>query len=190
VKSRYIAPVGNVPAGVLNWIEAAVADWFHFPVRRLPPLPIPAEAYDAGREQYQSVPILHALAQAAPQDAARILGVTEVDLTIPMLSFLFGQAQLEGTVALISLCRLRQEFYGFDSDEELLRQRTVKEALHELGHTYGLTHCAAPECVMSLATHVALVDEKSERYCARCGTQLTRRLAREIPEPATRGELV
>jgi archaemetzincin len=100
-----------------------------------------------------------------------------------MLSFLFGQAQLEGSVAVISLCRLRQEFYGLPADAELLRQRVVKETLHELGHTFGLTHCHEPKCVMSLATHVGLVDQKAERYCTRCGTHLVHRLAAAIGEP-------
>ena len=118
------------------------------------------------------------LAQYAPANpgrASRVLGVTEVDLAIPMLSFLFGQAQLDGPIAVVSLCRLRQEFYGLPADESLLRERTSKEVLHELGHTFGLAHCSERKCVMSLATHVDLVDAKVERYCARCGLQLVRR---------------
>jgi len=118
------------------------------------------------------------LAQYAPANpgrASRVLGVTEVDLAIPMLSFLFGQAQLDGPIAVVSLCRLRQEFYGLPADESLLRERTSKEVLHELGHTFGLAHCSERKCVMSLATHVDLVDAKAERYCARCGLQLVRR---------------
>ena len=126
---------------------------------------------------------MRTLAEAAPPDTARILGVTEVDLAIPRLSFLFGQAQLEGSVAVISLCRLRQEFYGLPPDDELLRERTIKETLHELGHTFGLTHCRESKCVMSLATHIGLVDQKAERYCARCGTYLAHRLAAAIGEP-------
>jgi archaemetzincin len=158
-------------------VEAAVAEWFPFRITRLTPLEIPERAYDPSRGQYQSVELLKALVQAAPVDTARLLGVTEVDLAIPMLSFLFGQAQLDGTIALVSLCRLRQEFYGLPPDEEVLRERAVKEALHELGHTFGLTHCEQAECVMSLATHIGLVDRKSQRYCARCGAHLARRLA-------------
>lgn len=115
------------------------------------------------------------LAQHAPRDAYRVLGVTGVDLAIPMLSFLFGQAQCEGPIAIISLCRLQQEFYGLPAEEGLLRERVVKEALHELGHTFGLTHCANTKCAMSLATHIGLVDAKEEHYCARCGTQLVER---------------
>jgi archaemetzincin len=182
VKTLYIGAVGSVPFQVLNWIESAAAEWFAFPIRCLPPLALPETAYDVGRGQYRSVDIMKALAQTAPPDTARLLGVTEVDLAIPMLSFLFGQAQLDGSVAVISLCRLRQAYYGLPTDDELLRQRTVKEALHELGHTFGLTHCPEAKCAMSLATHIGLVDQKAEGYCGRCGTHLAHRLAAEVGE--------
>ena len=171
----YLVAIGSVPAKALDWIESAAAEWFPLPIRRLPPLSIPPGAYDAKRGQYQSVEIMKLLAQHTPRDASRILGVTGVDLAIPMLSFLFGQAQFDGPVAVVSLCRLHQEFYGLPPQETLLRERTVKEALHELGHTFGLVHCADPTCVMSLATHIELVDAKAERYCSRCGTHLLHR---------------
>jgi archaemetzincin len=177
VRTVYFVAVGNVDSRVWPPVETAVAEWLPFPIARLAPLVIPENAYQPSRGQFQSVELLKALAQAAPVDTARLLGVTEVDLAIPVLSFLFGQAQLDGAIALMSLCRLRQEFYGLPPDEELLRTRAVKEALHELGHTFGLTHCEQAECVMSLATHIGLVDRKSDRYCARCGAHLARRLA-------------
>ena len=108
-----------------------------------------------------------------------MLGIVDVDLAIPMLSFLFGQAQFDGPIAVVSLCRLHQEFYGLPAQESLLRERTVKEVLHELGHTFGLVHCSEPTCAMSLATHIELVDSKAERYCERCGMQLVQRFSRE-----------
>jgi archaemetzincin len=183
VKKVYIAPVGSVAAEVMDAIDAALAEWFPFPIEHLPALAIPDDAYDRAREQYQSVRLMQLLSAALPHDAARLVGVTEVDLAIPMLSFLFGQAQLHGPVAIISVARLRQQFYALPPDDDLLRRRVGKEVLHELGHTSGLTHCAEATCVMSLATHIALVDEKSESYCARCGTHLARRLASEASEP-------
>lgn len=177
MSTLYLVALGSVDFQVWPPIETAVAEWLPFPIARLAPLEIPESAYQPSRGQYQSVELLKALVQAAPVDTARLLGVTEVDLAIRVLSFLFGQAQLDGTLGLVSLCRLRQEFYGLPPDEELLRGRAVKEALHELGHTFGLRHCERAECVMSLATHIGLVDRKSERYCARCGAHLARRLA-------------
>jgi len=162
----------------LDWIENAAAEWFPLPIRRLEALPIPQRAFDEKRGQYQSVEIMKMLSQVIPRDASRILGVTDVDLSIPMLSFLFGQAQFDGPVAVVSLCRLHQEFYGLPRQENLLRERTVKEVLHELGHTFGLVHCSEPKCAMSLATHIELVDAKAEQYCARCGLQLVERFSR------------
>lgn len=174
----YLVPMGSVPLQALEWIESAAGEWFPLPVRRLPEVSVPPSAYDAKRQQYQSVELMKMLSEYAPRDACRILGVTNVDLAIPMLSFLFGQAQFQGPVAVISLCRLRQEFYGMPAREDLLRERTVKEALHELGHTFGLVHCPDSNCAMSLSTHIELVDSKSERYCGRCGMHLVQQFAR------------
>jgi archaemetzincin len=161
----------------MDWIESAVSDWVPLPVQRLAPLSIPREAYDARRGQYESGEIMKAVSRCAPGDAVRILGITEADLMIPTLTFVFGQAQLNGRLAVVSLARLRQEFYALPADEALLRERVAKEVLHELGHTAGLTHCADPHCVMSLATDITFVDRKDASYCPRCGVQIARRLA-------------
>ena len=147
------------------------------PIKHLDGLSIPAGAFDPKRKQYQSVEIMRMLAENAPRDATRILGVTGVDLSIPMLSFLFGQAQLDGRVAVVSLCRLQQEFYGLPGQDDVLRERLTKEVLHEMGHTFGLVHCSEQRCAMSLSTHIGMVDTKSEQYCGRCGFQLAQRFA-------------
>ncbi len=177
MSALYLVPVGSVPENTWAWIENAVSEWFPLPIRRLAPVAIPERAYDARRGQYQSVEIMKTLAQDTPGDATRILGVTDVDLAIPMLSFLFGQAQLNGRIAVVSLCRLHQEFYGLPAEDDLLRERIVKEVLHEMGHTFGLVHCRDQKCVMSLATHIGLVDSKSQQYCSPCGLQLAEQVA-------------
>lgn len=177
MNALYLVAIGSVPEQAMDWIDSAASEWYPLPIRRLPALSIPEGAYDPKRQQYQSVEIMKTVAQAAPRDAHRVLGVTNVDLAIPMLSFLFGQAQLDGRVAVVSLCRLRQEFYGLPADNRVLRERTVKEVLHELGHTFGLVHCREPRCVMSLATHIGLVDSKEQKYCERCGMQLVERFS-------------
>jgi archaemetzincin len=183
VNTVCVVAIGSVPAQVLEWIEDVANEWYPWPIRRLPALGLPEGAYDSARGQYRSVEFMKAVDRCRPRDANRILGVTEVDLAIPMLTFVFGQAQLDGPVALISLCRLRQEFYGLRGEDNLLHERVIKEALHELGHTFGLTHCLDPKCVMSLATHIGLVDNKEERYCVHCGEQLVRRFASPDGEP-------
>jgi archaemetzincin len=177
VTTLYLITVGTAPPSVLDWIDAAAVEWFPFPVRRLPSIRIPEKAYDPVRAQHNSVEILKALARAAPRDTARILGITEADLAIPMLTFLFGQALFNGPIALVSLYRLRQEFYGLPADDALLRERATKETLHELGHTFGLSHCTDASCPMSLSTDITLVDAKTGRYCRRCGGWLADRFA-------------
>ena len=177
MNALYVVAIGSVPEAALQWAEEAAAEWFPLPLRRLSALAMPEGAYDTKRRQYQSIEIMKMLAQSVPPDAVRVLGITDADLAIPVLSFLFGQAQLNGPIALVSLCRLHQEFYGLPGDLQLLRERTVKEVLHELGHTFGLTHCSQRECAMSLATDIELVDAKTERYCARCGLHLVQSFA-------------
>lgn len=184
MKTISLVAVGSVPSQVMDWVESTVADWVPWPVCRLADLSISSQAYDAKRGQYQSGEIMKAVSRCAPGNAARVLGITEADLMIPTLTFVFGQAQLNGRVAVVSLCRLRQEFYALPADEALLHERVAKESLHELGHTLGLTHCAEPNCVMSLATDINLVDRKDASYCPHCGVQIARRLA------STNGELL
>jgi archaemetzincin len=102
------------------------------------------------------------------------LAVTERDLFVPVLTFVFGQAQLGGRVAVISLARLRQEFYGLAINREVFAERAAKEALHETGHMFGLVHCADRACAMSLATNVRQIDTKQAAFCAPCTARLRR----------------
>lgn len=168
--------LGHVDAPLMDAAERAVLDWFPFDVARMEEIRIEEDWFRPAREQYESVPMMQALAAAMPADGARILGLTAVDISIPMLSFLFGQAQFNGPVALVSAARLRQQFYGMPADEALLLERLTKEVLHELGHTSGLIHCPDAECAMSLATHIGLVDMKQPAFCKACGSQLVRHL--------------
>ena len=181
-RSVCVATAGDVPADLLRSVEDAVTGRLRLPVSRWPRLVDPTEAWDPVRGQYSSTAMMrHALA-AAPPGALRLLLVTEVDLFVPVLSFVFGQAQLEGIVAVMATARLRQTFYGLPADERLETMRARIEALHEIGHTFGLTHCLERTCAMSLATTVQHVDMKRDGYCAGCSALVTEAVA-HLREP-------
>jgi archaemetzincin len=126
----------------------------------------PAFAYDSKRNQYYSTAILKMLTTRNE----RVLGITMVDLFVPVLTFVFGEAQLGGTTAIVSVCRLRQEFYGLPPSDDVFFERLVKESVHELGHTHGLRHCDAWECAMSSSHGVEKIDLKSAEFCGKCGS--------------------
>jgi archaemetzincin len=175
MKYLYVGALGqDVDLGAILQIREVLSMRFQMPVKAID-LPAIEFAYDPGRRQYQSIAVLEMLAGAVPADAHRLLGVTERDLFVPVLTFVFGQAQLNGPVAAISLARLRQEFFGLPENREVFLGRVVKEALHEAGHTFGLVHCAELSCAMSLATNVRHIDRKRAGFCASCEGQLRRR---------------
>ena len=108
------------------------------------------------------------------EPGARLLAVTSLDLYVPVLTFVFGEAQLSGACAVVSMHRLREEFYGFQPREELMRERLVKEAVHELGHTFGLRHCDDWRCVMTSSHGVERLDIKNAGFCVLCGRTVAR----------------
>jgi archaemetzincin len=128
----------------------------------------PDAARDTGRAQYNSSVLLARLLQMARPDS-RILGVAGVDLFIPILTYVFGEAQVGGPAAVVSLHRLRPELYGLPPDPRLTEQRLLIETLHEMGHTFGLLHCLEPGCVMGSSTYVEQIDLKTHEFCSACG---------------------
>ncbi len=139
-------------------------------VRTLTSIPLPPESFEARRNQYYSTMILKEMLGNVPRDALKLLGVTDKDLCIPILTYVFGEAQVGGTAAVVSLARLRQEHYGLSPDRPLLLERLRKESLHELGHTFGLFHCPSRECVMYISNTVVDVDTRGRDFCPGCQT--------------------
>ena len=162
-----LIPVGDVPWEPMERLKEELERRFRS-CSIGDPIPIPPGSYNPRRRQYLSTAILRSLLQLSPPEGGRVLGVADVDLYAPRLNFVFGEAQLGGRCAVISLVRLRQEFYGLPPDEELFRQRAVKEAMHELGHTLGLRHCLNSGCVMFFSNSLMDTDRKSADLCPRC----------------------
>ncbi len=128
------------------------------------PQALPQQAYDPQRQQYRADAFL-ALARRLP--SARVLAVTDVDLYAGKLNFVFGMAESPGRVAVISLFRLR-----LGVDTHTFQERVCKEAMHELGHTLGLRHCANPRCVMRFSNNLADTDRKNKTFCQQCAAIL------------------
>lgn len=133
-----------------------------------PSLEMPPAAYNARRRQYDANIIIERVLHRIPSE--KVLALTNYDLYTSScnLNFIFGQAQCPGRVALVSLHRLDQAFYGQPPDDELFFERAKKEAIHELGHTFRLGHCSNPKCVMSFSNSILDVDRKSSTICESC----------------------
>ncbi|MEM2105948.1 MAG: archaemetzincin family Zn-dependent metalloprotease [Candidatus Bathyarchaeia archaeon] len=133
-------------------------------------LSVPSEAYDKLRGQYRSDMILKQIHIYVEKTKVfdRVLGIVDIDIFVPELNFVFGEAECPGRAALISLFRLKPEFYGERPNVERLVERATKEAVHELGHTFGLAHCSNPFCVMYFSNSIFETDRKQSLFCNKC----------------------
>lgn len=168
MNSIQLMPFGSVAAEFLGHLRDGLSREFAVPCDILDPEAEPAFAFNLTRQQYSSTEILASMMQHAMPDAWRLLGVTSLDLYIPILTFVFGEAQMQGNCAVVSSFCLRQEFYGLPADPSLFRDRFLKESIHELGHTLELSHCDDYQCVMSPSHGVEWIDLKTNRLCRSC----------------------
>jgi archaemetzincin len=164
--------IGSVDSDIMRNIAGVVEKVFRCMVSSGKEMPVPQDSYNPRRKQYLSTTILKEMQAAKPKGFDRMLGITDVALYVPDLNFVFGQADLSSGVAIISMTRLRQEFYGFKPDRRLLQERAVKEAIHEIGHTYGLGHCNNPKCIMYFSNSLNDTDIKGPGFCNICRKQL------------------
>lgn len=128
--------------------------------------------YNPGRRQYNANSILEIVSAQALPDAVKTIGLLRVDLYIPILTYIFGQAILNGDTGIVSLYRLRNELYGLQQNNTLLIERFSKVIIHELGHTFGLIHCNNQNCVMRSSTYVEDIDQKEIGFCSKCKKQV------------------
>lgn len=163
-----IVPVGPVDTETLTSLGSTLRVIFRLPVTIGRMLHVPPEAYNEKRRQYHSSIILEMLKPLRPPEVYRLLAVIDEDLYVPRLNFVFGEADMENGNAIISLVRLRNEFSGFPPDKNLFLQRSVKEAVHELGHTFGMGHCPDPRCIMYFSNSLEDTDRKGPSFCPNC----------------------
>lgn len=162
-----VAALGRVEKEVIKELVSDLGSFFNRSVKEAPSMEAPEYALDRARGQFNSTAILNVMAvRKELMGFERSLGVIDEDLFASGLNFVFGEAG--SRVAVISLERLRQRFYGRPENRELLKKRALTEAVHELGHTYGLMHCNDPFCVMSFSVELSDTDRKGHEFRGGC----------------------
>jgi len=161
-----LKPLGNIADEIMEELKDGVGGIFHCPVEVKAGLSDLAQAYNPERKQYFSSKLLASFKKSQREE--RVVGIADVDLYVPRLNFVFGEADVGSGTAIVSLYRLRQEYYGLAPDEALFLERATKEIVHELGHTFGLGHCLNNKCVMHFSNSLADTDLKEANFCSSC----------------------
>ena len=167
-----LLPIGIIPGEILGLLREVLPKTFERELEVLRPIAVPKQAFNPTRGQYHSSTILKLIQRTLAGRFERILAVTDVDLFVPQLNFVFGEADVLNGNAVISLARLRPQFYGLAGDGHAVRDRVVKEANHEIGHTYNLSHCENPQCVMFFSNTIRDTDTKFAEFCKECAKML------------------
>jgi archaemetzincin len=176
VSSVGVLPIGDIAEEVLSFVLREIELRLNCSSKALGSMGIPAQAFDSERAQYSSVQILKNILKCASDTATKVIGIADIDLYIPVLTFVFGQAQLNGKTAIVSMRRLRQEYYGLPPDDGVLLKRLGKEVLHELGHTFGMVHCWNTQCAMHFSSSIREIDAKEGKFCSSCSRVLSTKL--------------
>ncbi|MBC8343219.1 MAG: archaemetzincin family Zn-dependent metalloprotease [Bacteroidetes bacterium] len=163
---------GHFDSDFLEKIARDVGLQFHLDVQLEESHMDLSDFYYSDRRQYDGNSLLKEIDSLAYAQSIKKVGLFRVDLFIPILTYIFGQAILEGNSGIASLYRLRNEQYGMKKDEKLLLNRFAKIIIHELGHTFGLIHCHIPVCVMRSSTYVEDIDQKGKDFCTPCRAKL------------------
>jgi archaemetzincin len=167
-KKILLVPFEDVDENVLEKIRDYLSKTFGKDVISGEGSSLSPMAYNSSRKQYHSTVLLDGLIFRKSKEYERVLGIADADLYVPQLNFVFGEADPSQGIAIISITRLRQEFYGRSKDEALFIERAIKEAVHELGHTYGLGHCPDVKCVMHFSNSLRDTDIKGKDFCPKC----------------------
>ena len=167
-----LKPLGDVAKEIMAELKDRVDGIFNCPVEIKVGSSNLAHAYNQERKQYLSSKLIVSLNALGRERDERVVAITEVDLYAPGLNFVFGEADVVSGIAIISLCRLRQEYYGLSPEKNLFLERATKEIVHELGHTFGLGHCPNTRCVMHFSNSLADTDLKRVDFCDKCCPRL------------------
>jgi len=173
-----LVPVGNLSQQILETIREEL-EYLNIKCRIMPKLDIPQEAFNHWRKQYNAEVVMNLLSKKSEvkfiDKNIPTLMITDSDLYYAGLNFIFGLEEPVISSAIVSIARLRPEFYDQRPDQNLLKERTVKEVIHELGHYLGLDHCNNSLCVMCFSPSVFDVDKKQKYFCDECKIKMMTR---------------
>ena len=175
----YIKTIGTVEETIKEDLVKSFKMLSAFPIKLIEDSEYPLFAFEPKRNQYYAKKIIGKLVNELPSDCEKLIGITDVDICTPVLTFVYGEAQLGGDVAIVSLNRLKQEFYFLPSNNKLLVERLLKECIHELGHCYGLFHCNQSKCVMFFSSSILSIDNKQKKFCLRCREFFEKKIRKE-----------
>jgi archaemetzincin len=161
-----LKPLGDIADQIMEELKDRVGGIFHCPVEIKAGFGDLTQAYNPERRQYFSSKLLASLKKSEGEE--KVVGIADVDLYVPRLNFVFGEADVVSGTTIVSMCRLRQEYYGLAPDEALFLERATKEIVHEVGHTFGLGHCPNNKCVMHFSNSLADTDLKEAHFCNMC----------------------
>ena len=168
MKGILIIPIGNPDRDVIRSISDALSGTFHLKVATGKEMNVPENSCNSRRRQFNAATILKEMRAEKQAAFDLMLGITDADLYVPELNFVFGEADVFSGATIISLARLRQEFYGLPADRRLFHERATKEAIHEISHACGLDHCPDGKCIMYFSNTISDTDRKGPGFCSVC----------------------
>ncbi|MFP4014817.1 MAG: archaemetzincin family Zn-dependent metalloprotease [Chitinispirillaceae bacterium] len=170
-KRILLVPLGPVCEELPGWLEGKISEIYSAQVATGEMVSLPGTLLDQGRKQYDGDLILPFITRTVPDSSEYKLGLVDEDCFSDGLNFIFGQSVLKGHVSFVALPRLKESFYGRAENKELFFERALKESVHELGHAFGMVHCADPECVMHISNSLKDTDRKTLSLCPGCRKQ-------------------
>lgn len=182
-----ISPIGDFDPVLVARLCETVHQAFGIPATPHPLLDDILFAWNPGRRQYHSTPVLEKLSDAAPPWALKVIALVKVDLFIPILTYVYGEAQLKGRACIVSTYRLNEALPPL-ATENIFEARVAKEVIHELGHTFDLRHCDDPTCIMHYCRTESDVDRKSDQLCRYCQVLLSDEFKRIKKDKPSRAE--
>lgn len=163
-----LVAMGRLGEVALRVVAANLQTILGIPVDLLEPVDLPKESFLPQRQQYDAGQVLMHLARLAQPSCLRLLGITSSDLCVPILTFVYGEAELGGRAAVISSYRLRQNEDGLAAPRDRYYERLAKVAVHEVAHTFGLHHCDDSNCLMRFAPTLKHLDQIQLLFCDHC----------------------